>query len=251
MVTPVLPGFLGRSVGTFIVYYRIVGIDILYILCYYIDMNVDIRRQIVAEEFDYQTLMALLSAYSNPAMKVSALIKAGDIVRVKKGLYVFGESHRRRPYSMELLANLIYGPSMVSSDYMLAHYGLIPEAVYALTSTTFKRPKTFNTPLGVFIYKQAPAGYYPAGMRRLEFNGGAFLAASPERALADKIREDSGNILNSQKEAERYLFEDLRLDEEGFFSMDAALLDDCARLARSRKVRFCAAVLKKKKAVNK
>ncbi|OGS06498.1 MAG: hypothetical protein A2270_07380 [Elusimicrobia bacterium RIFOXYA12_FULL_51_18] len=210
-------------------------------------MNVDIRRQIAGEEFDYQTLMALLSAYSNPAMKICALIKAGDIIRVKKGLYVFGERHRRRPYSMELLANLIYGPSMVSSDYMLAHYGLIPEAVYALTSATFKRPKTFNTPLGVFMYKQAPARYYPVGMRRIEFKGGAFLAASPERALADKIREDAGNILNNQKEAERYLFEDLRLDEEGFFAMDAALLEECARLARSRKIKFCAAALKKRK----
>jgi len=211
-------------------------------------MKVDIRRQIAGEEFDYQTLMGLLSEYSNPGMKISALIKAGDIIRVKKGLYVFGERHRRRPYSMELLANLIYGPSMVSSDYMLAHYGLIPEAVYTLTSTTFKRPKTFKTPLGMFIYKQAPAKYYPVGMRQLEFKGGAFLAASPERALADKIREDAGNIFNNQKEAERYLFEDLRLDEEGFFNMDAVLLDECASLARSRKIKFCAAVLKKRKA---
>ncbi|MDO8803618.1 MAG: hypothetical protein Q7R35_04245 [Elusimicrobiota bacterium] len=212
-------------------------------------MNVDIRRQIAGEEFDYQTLMALLSAYSNPAMKIGALIKAGDIIRVKKGLYVFGERYRRRPYSMELLANLIYGPSMVSSDYMLAHYGLIPEAVYALTSATFKRSKTFKTPLGTFIYKQAPVQYYPVGMCQLEFKGGAFLAASPERALADKIREDAGNIFNNQKEAEQYLFEDLRLDEEGFLGMDSASLEECARLARSRKIRFCAAVLKKRKAV--
>ncbi len=210
-------------------------------------MNVDIRRQIAGEEFDYQTLMGLLSGYSNPAMKISGLIKAGDILRVKKGLYVFGERHRRRPYSLELLANLIYGPSIISSDYMLAHYGLIPEAVYALTSTTFKRPKTFKTPLGVFMYKQVPVKYYPVGLRRFEFTGGAFLAAAPERALADKIREDAGNIFNNQKEAEQYLFEDLRLDEDGFFAMDLALLEDCARLARSRKMRFCAAVLKKRK----
>jgi hypothetical protein len=212
-------------------------------------MNADIRRQILSEEFDYQTLMGLLSAYSNPGMKVAALIKAGEIVRVKKGLYVFGERYRRRPYSLELLANLIYGPSMLSSDYMLAHYGLIPEAVYALTSTTFKRPKTFKTPLGLFIYKQVPVKYYPVGLRRLEFKGGAFLAAGPERALADKIREDDGNIFNNRKEAERYLFEDLRLNEEGCSAMDLALLEDCARLARSRKIRFCAAVLKKSKAV--
>jgi len=211
-------------------------------------MDADIRGKIAGEEFDYQTLIGLLSAYSNPAMKVSALIKAGDIIRVKKGLYVFGKRYRLRPYSLELLANLLYGPSLVSSDYMLAHYGLIPEAVYALTSTTFKRPKTYKTPLGVFMYKRVPARYYPVGMRQVEFKGGAFLAASPERALADKIREDSGNIFNNQKEAERYLFEDLRLDEQGFFAMDPGLLQEFSRLARSRKIRFCAAVLKNRKA---
>lgn len=204
--------------------------------------KIDIRKPIAGEEFDYQTLSSLLSDYSNPAMKISALIRSGDIIRVKKGLYVFGERHRRRPFSLELLANLIYGPSMVSSDYMLAYYGLIPEAVHVLTSSTFKRPRVFKTPLGMFVYKQAPAGYYPEGMGRIEFGGGAFLAASPERALADKVREDAGNVFNNRKEARRYLFEDLRLDEKGFFSMDAALLEKLAVLARSRKLRFCAAV---------
>jgi hypothetical protein len=209
-------------------------------------MNLDLRRHIPSEEFDYQTLMAQLGGYSNPAMKVSALIKAGDIVRVKKGLYVFGERLRRSPYSRELLANLIYGPSLVSSEYMLAHYGLIPEAVRALTSTTFKRPKTFKTPLGLFIYSRVPRDYYPLGLRRVESQGTAFLAAAPERALADKILTDTGNILDNQRQAQRYLFEDLRLDEEGFLKMDAGLLLECARLARSRKIRFCAALLRKR-----
>ena len=206
-------------------------------------MNVDLRLQIAGEEFDYQTLMGLLAGYGNPSMKASSLIKGGDIIRVKKGLYVFGEAYRRRPYSRELLANLIYGPSIVSSDYMLSRYGLIPEAVYALTSVTFKRAKVFKTPLGEFIYSQVPRKYSSAGIRRVEFKGGAFLAASPERALADKIREDAGNVFSSQKEAAEYLFEDLRLDESGFAAMDLALLNECAKLSRSRKVRLCAAVL--------
>jgi len=211
-------------------------------------MKVDLRGQIEGEEFDYQTLMGLLAGYGNPSMKIASLIRSGDVVRVKKGLYVFGEAYRRRPYSRELLANLIYGPSMVSSDYMLSRYGLIPEAVYALTSATFKRAKTFKTPLGEFVYSQVPRKYYSVGIRRMEFKGGAFLAASPERALADKIREDAGNIFNSQKEAAEYLFKDLRLDEGAFAALDLRLLNECAGLARSRKIRLCAAVLEKLKA---
>jgi len=85
-----------------------------------------LRQAIEHEVFDYQVLQAGLKEYRKPRDKVSALLAAGEIVRVKKGLYLFGETHRRRPFSAELLANLIYGPSCVSLDYALAFHGLIP-----------------------------------------------------------------------------------------------------------------------------
>lgn len=208
--------------------------------------TIDIRKKISLEEFDYQTLISLLSEYKNPKMKINALLRSGDIIRVKKGLYIFGENYRYRPYSRELLANLIYGPSIVSLEYMLSYYGLIPEAVQNITSVTFKRPKNFITPIGSFIYRQVPKNYYHLGIQRLKFNGGVFLAAGPERALADKIREDRGNIFKNQKEAERYLFDDLRLDQEVFEKLDLAIFQELALAARSRKINFCAEILKRK-----
>ena len=70
-----------------------------------------LRKRINGEEFDYQTLIECLKEYSNPRAKITQLLRKGIIVRVKKGLYIFGEAYRRRPYSKELLANLIYeGP---------------------------------------------------------------------------------------------------------------------------------------------
>ena len=96
-------------------------------------MERDLREQIGREEFDYPALMGALSQYANPRDKVTSLLRRGTIVRVKKGLYVFGEAYRRRPYSRELLANLIYGPSFVSLDYALAFHGLISERVEVIT----------------------------------------------------------------------------------------------------------------------
>ena len=139
------------------------------------------------EEFDYQALMAALSEYANPRDKVTALLRRGDIIRVKKGLYVFGDELRRRPYSRELLANLVYGPSFVSLDSALSFHGLIPERIEALTSVTTKRPKTFDTPIGSFIYRQSPQSAFHLGMDRVEEGDVAFLIATPERALADKV----------------------------------------------------------------
>ena len=208
-------------------------------------MEIDIRYQIKSEEFDYQTLISVLSGYSNPRMKINALLKKAIIIRVKKGIYVFGKKYSNRSCSKELLANWIYGPSIVSMDYMLSYYGFIPEAVTALTSTTSKRPKTFKTPVGNFIYRQVPYNYGLLGMCRIESMAGGFLAATPERSLADKIRDSKGNSFHNQSEAEQYLFEDLRIDEELFFTLDPDMLASLATAGRSKKIELCAALLKK------
>jgi hypothetical protein len=79
-----------------------------------------LRQRIEHEEFDYQILLDALREYSNPRDKISDLLDKGVIIRVKKGLYVFGVQYRRRPIVREILANLIYGPSYLSLEYALA-----------------------------------------------------------------------------------------------------------------------------------
>ena len=207
----------------------------------------DLRQRIGREEFDYPALMAALSGYANPRDRVTTFLRRGDIVRVKKGLYVFGEDLRRRPYSRELLANLVYGPSIVSLDSALSFHGLIPERVETMTSVTTKRPKAFDTPLGSFIYRQAPYGYFHFGMDRVEEGDVAFLIANPERALADKIRDDRRHRLRTQSDAARYLFDDLRIDREELVQLSASTLDRLAVAARSRKIAVCARLLRKLK----
>jgi len=204
----------------------------------------DLRRRVGREEFDYQALMAALPEYANPRDKVTTLLRRGDIIRVKKGLYVFGDELRHRPYSRELLANLIYGPSFVSLDSALSFHGLIPERVEALTSVTTKRPKSFATPIGSFIYRQSPRGAFHLGMDRVEEGDVAFLIATPERALADKVRDGRGYALNNREEAAQYLFDNLRIDEGGFRQLDSGRLEELARVLRSRKVATCATLLR-------
>ena len=207
----------------------------------------DLRQQIDREEFDYPALMCALSGYGNPRGRVTTLLRRGDIIRVKKGLYVFGDRLRRRPYSRMLLANLLYGPSMVSLDSALSFHSLIPERVEAMTSATTKRSKAFDTPVGTFIYRQVPREYFPIGMDRMEERDVAFLMAVPERALADKILDDRGHPLRSRIDAERYLMDDLRLDREELVRMNPDLLDLLARACRSRKIAVCATLLRKLK----
>lgn len=200
-----------------------------------------IRNLIPNEEFDYPTLVAALAEYARPRDKITQLLRNGVIVRVKKGLYLFGASYRRRPYSPEILANLLYGPSYLSLEYALQHYGLIPEGVEALTSVTTGRSRRFLTPAGLYTYSMIPLAAFRIGMTQIESGDGrTFLIAQPEKALADKIWHDRGVTIRSQRAMESYLLTDLRLDFAVLASLDATRIADYAKRYRSQKLMLLA-----------
>lgn len=210
-----------------------------------------LRKSIPGEEFDYQLLMDALRGYVRPRSKVTSLLKAGDLVRVKKGIYIFGPRHRRRAYSREILANLLYGPSCLSLEYALHHHGLIPEQVESLTSVTTGRARTFSTPVGVFSYSRVPLGVFRLGVERLEMPGGeGFLIATPERALADKVYQERGFKALTHNEMEEYLLKNLRLDADRLQSLDPNIIDLCGKRYGSRKVRLLGAVIRRFKELN-
>lgn len=203
-----------------------------------------IRKQIPYEEFDYQTLLQVLRGYAHPRDKITGLLRKGVIIRVKKGLYVFGEDYRRQPYSREILANLIYGPSYISLEYALQYYGLIPERVEAVTSVTIGRTRSFSTPVGLFIYRMIPLHAFRSGMDYMtQGDGRPFLIAGPEKALADKIRVDRAPI-RSRKDLQSYLFDHLRLDSTGLREMNPERLTEYAERYRSRKIMLLAVLVR-------
>ena len=205
-----------------------------------------IRKHISNEEFDYQTLLHVLGQYSRPRDKISDLLRKGVIVRVKKGIYIFGKDYRRQPFSREVLANLIYGPSYISLDYALHYFGLIPERVEAVTSVTTGRSRRYATPVGLFRYRMIPLAAFRIGMDRVELDDGrSFLIATPEKALADKIRDDRGNGLQTQGRLMDYLENDLRIDPEALAKLDRAQLGAIARRYRSRKLQLLSDLLKR------
>jgi predicted transcriptional regulator of viral defense system len=205
-----------------------------------------IRKAINREEFDYQVLMTCLKGYSRPRDKITDLLRKGQIIRVKKGLYIFGLDYRKRPYSREILANLIYGPSYISLEYALSYHGLIPERVESLTSVTTGRSRTFITPVGLFTYRMIPLPAFRAGMTRIELvDGGAFLIATPEKAIVDKILIDRGAGMRTLKGLEEYLFENLRIDPDFIGRLDFSQAFKFAERYRSTKLRVLSNLLRK------
>jgi len=207
-------------------------------------MMEQIRRQIPQEEFDYQTLLHCLKDYERPRDKIRSLLKNKAVIRVKKGLYVFGPDYSRGPFSRELLANLIYGPSYISLDYALSYYGLIPERVETVTSVTCGKNRVFLTPVGRFTYWSIPLDSYRVGIDLIQLGERrSFFMATPEKALADKVCHSRGSDIRGVEEFEAYLLGHLRIDPGELLRLDPKRLKEIAQHWRSRKIQLLATFL--------
>ncbi|MFO1256840.1 MAG: hypothetical protein U1E78_00185 [Gammaproteobacteria bacterium] len=172
-----------------------------------------LRRLAGREEIDYPFLLQALSAYQQPRKKIQSLLASGDLIRIKKGLYIFGERVRKEPYAKEVLANLIYGPSALSLEYALSYYGLIPERVETLTSITNNRNKHFETPVGSFDYSYLTSKKYALGIAQIQLTPQTyFLMATKEKALADFLMLRSDQF-ESESILHEHLVENLRIEE--------------------------------------
>ncbi len=203
-----------------------------------------IRQSINKEVFNYTQVIDSLKDYKKPRDVINGLLKKGDLIRVKKGLYVFGDNWCREPYCKELLANLIYGPSVISCEYVLSNYGLIPEQAKTLTSITTGRSRKFETPLGNFSYKQLSNERFGFGLEIHEAGNSKYFTANPIKALADKIWFDKRFKPTSLKSYSSYLFDDLRIDEEILKNyIDLIFLEQLVKVYSARKINWLAEFL--------
>jgi predicted transcriptional regulator of viral defense system len=206
---------------------------------------VQMRQNIAGEVFDYQALLDALAGYRKPRDKITRLLASGAVVRVKKGLYCFGEAFRKEPLSREHLANLIYGPSYVSLDYALSHHALIPERVETVTSVTTRRSRDFDTPFGAFSYRMLNGPRYAVGAILETAGKTPFLVASPEKALADKVWTDKRFSGLRVSDYDAYLTDDLRIDREALRRFDYPRLQVIATAYDSAKINNLVRYLKR------
>jgi len=194
-----------------------------------------LRQKIQTEVFDYQLLIDLFQDLKKPRDKISSLITEGKIVRIKKGLYVFGEIWRKSPLSLEMIANLIYGQSCVSFEYALSSYGLIAERPSVITSLAIGDTKTFQTPIGTFEYRAIDPDKFKVGIeyRNLGKEGGYFIA-SKEKALADLVYRTPG--IRTLEQLRHYLFEEMRVDEGAFREFDFSKLKEISKAYKKNSV---------------
>ena len=196
----------------------------------------ELRDRLPLDVFDYQALVDCLESYSKPRDRIGRLVASGDIIRIRRGLYAFPAPLRKRPILREQLANLIFGPSYVSLESALSYHGLIPERVEAVTSVTTGRSRVFETPFGVFSYRMQTPSRYAVGAQLLPEIEPAFLMASQEKALADKVWADKRFAGTRVGDFGPYLLEDLRIESRALSALDAERLEAVGRAYGSPKI---------------
>ena len=197
-----------------------------------------IREKIETDVFDYQMLIGALSSYAKPRDKISSLLKLGHIISLRQGLYMFSEQLRRHPIVKEVIAGMLYGPSYISSDYALSHYGLIPEKVSAVTSVTIGRSRKFDTPVGRYTYEMIPQPAYSKGMDIVETNSGCYIIATPEKALTDKIALTRGLKINSIAGMYSHLIDNMRIDVSEAAKLDTSQIDEFCDVYQTVRLKY-------------
>jgi len=161
-----------------------------------------------------------------PGQKLGLLEREGDIIRLRRGLYVCSDSITGKALSLELIANRLLTPSYVSMSSALRYYGLIPEAVYVCQSMTTKESREYDTPVGRFTFARMKKEAFNIGIRNVVENGYSFLIATPEKALCDLIANTPSLFLRYKKEAIEFLEDDIRLDMESFYNFNTMIFEE-------------------------
>ena len=213
-------------------------------------MNViQIKKSLSLSVFTHDMLAAFLKGkVSNINEKISKMVKKGELIRLKRGVYAWGELYRDGPVDKIAAANRLLSPSYVSFEYALSYHGLIPERVYEVTSATTKPKKEFDTPLGSFSYRTVPVRVFSLGLQWLydEREGGRLIATA-EKALCDTLRSKRGLSGISQKRLLEYLTGDLRIEEASLFNLDAESIRAIAVAYRSTVLRELGAMIAKER----
>lgn len=173
-----------------------------------------------------QLLLDMLIKYKRPHDKMEELVKQQMLVQIKRGLYVAGPKLNIISPESFLIANHLYGPSYLSLDTALSHWGFIPERVFEISSVTINKSKTYKTAVGRFSYKYMPLPYYSFGIKQVVLTKKqTVLMASPEKALCDKIISSTGILLRSVKQTAALLMEDFRIDKQVLRNLNGASIN--------------------------
>lgn len=153
--------------------------------------------------------------------QVNRALKAGELLKVKRGLYVLVDKFRDYPVHPFALAQQLAPGSYVSAETALSYHGWIPEAVRSVLSITAtgKSVSYEHELLGKFEFQRMTVrtGYFLQAVTRYELQHQVALIADPLRALLDLMY-----LRKLPWQGLDYLLDGLRIDEQAIRSLSSS-----------------------------
>lgn len=182
-------------------------------------------RDFEGQPITRQMLEGLLKDYKRPGDRITDLIKQGILAQLKSKIYIPGPVLKMRGPEPFLLANHLAGPSYVSMEAALAHWHIIPERVYGISSATTGRSKTYSTAVGRYSYIHLPLPYFSFGQRSIEVaTRQVAIIATAEKALCDTVIATSGLLFRSIKQVKPWVLENMRMDRDELRKLRPAII---------------------------
>lgn len=210
----------------------------------------DVRK--IFEELPYLNKATLASAIEKEGDAlnywVKRLIKTGEIIPLKNGLFItstFLLKLKGQPVLLndyqEFIANVIRAPSYVSLEYVLAKHDIIPDVPFSITSVTTKSSRTFTNSLGGFIYKNIKRQLFTGYVENC-FLDKRYFIATPAKALFDLLYLKNLGRTNFEEK----LTEGLRINWDAFQKADAKELKGYVILSKQRKIETIMDIIEKR-----
>ncbi len=134
--------------------------------------------------------------------RLSEWQKKDYVKKIRQGFYIFSDLQINEKI-LFTIANRIYEPSYISLEMALSIYGIIPEAVYGITSVTSQKTKNLKSPVGEFIFRHIQPDFM-FGYELREHAGHYYQIAEIEKAVLDYLYFNSKINDNESFEGMRF-----------------------------------------------
>lgn len=173
---------------------------------------------------------------------LSRLVKKGEIIRLKKGIYVSKSFIEKTKMAdnfsifLEFLASKIYWPSYLSLDYILYENNILTELPKNFTLITKNKTAVFSNKLGIFIYHKIKDKLF-LGFEIKKVNEFLVYKATKAKALFDFLYLRKKMILNKE------MVKELRLNLENFSLKEKKEFKKYVDLEGSKKMKMIYSLL--------
>ena len=175
--------------------------------------------------------------YATLRVTVSRMLKNGDLIALKRGMYVTREYFLRHSNDLkypEFISSVLRIPSYISREYVLSKHGILTEATFGITAVTLKTTITYTNKLSTYSYKTITPKLF-TGYEFETFEKNHYTVATKSKALFDYLYYKSPSLANNMLTTHN-MVEELRLNMDEFTNKELTELKEYAGLIRSDKL---------------